>query len=409
MPDVSVLEVLLSGRRIGTLTMVQGLRTLFTFTDDYIADQNRPTLSLSFKDQFGGLITGLPETQVAVPPFFSNLLPEGPLRDYLAKRAGVNAKREFFLLWVLGQDLPGAVTVRPAEGEALPPALEEALADEGDARRLKFSLAGVQLKFSALKDAGKGGGLTIPTEGIGGHWIVKLPSMQYPGMPENEFSFMTIAATMGMDIPDVQLTPLDDIAGLPEGIGRLEGSALAVRRFDRSADGPIHMEDFAQVFGAFPDQKYETRTYRGIAKVINIEVGVDGLQEFVRRLVFSTIIGNADMHLKNWSLLYPDGRTPVLSPAYDMLSTIAYIKDDTAALRYAKTKKMTEFSWEELRRLAARAQLPEKPVFDAAEEAIVRFRAIWSEERKNLPLAEHVVAAVEAHMARVPIFNEKRS
>src|SRR5690606_18697341 len=145
-----------------------------------------------------------PETQVAVPPFFSNLLPEGPLRDYLAKRAGVNAKREFFLLWVLGQDLPGAVTVRPAKGEALPPALEEALAD--DARWLKFSLAGVQLKFSALKNAGKGGGLTIPTEGVGGHWIVKLPSMQYPGMPENEFSFMTIAAKIRMDIPDVQLT-----------------------------------------------------------------------------------------------------------------------------------------------------------------------------------------------------------
>jgi serine/threonine-protein kinase HipA len=83
MPDVSVLEVLLNGRSVGTLTMVQGLRTLFTFTEDYIADQNRPTLSLSFKDQFGGLITGLPETQVVVvPTFFSNLLPEGPLRDY---------------------------------------------------------------------------------------------------------------------------------------------------------------------------------------------------------------------------------------------------------------------------------------------------------------------------------------
>ena len=115
-------------------------------------------------------------------------------------------------------------------------------------------------------------------------------------MPENEFSFMSIAAKMGMDMPDGQLTSLDDIAGLPEGIGRLEGAALAVRRFDRSVDGPVHMEDFAQVFGVFPDEKYETRTYRSIAKVINIEVGVDGLQESVRRLVFSTIIGNADMH-----------------------------------------------------------------------------------------------------------------
>jgi serine/threonine-protein kinase HipA len=121
--------------------------------------------------------------------------------------------------------------------------------------------------------------LTIPTEGVGGRWIVKLPSMQYPGMPENEFSFISIAAKMGMDMPDGQLTSLDDIAGLPEGIGRPEGAALAVRRLDRSVDGAVHMEDFAQVFGVFPDEKYETRTYRSIAKAINIQVGVDGLQE----------------------------------------------------------------------------------------------------------------------------------
>jgi serine/threonine-protein kinase HipA len=98
----------------------------------------------------------------------------------------------------------------------------------------------------------------------------------------------------------------------------------------------------------------------------------------------------------------------LVSPAYDMLSTIPYIKDDTAALRYAKTKKMTEFSWEELSRLAAKAQLPGKPVLDAAEEAIERFRAVWGEEQQNLPLTDDVVAAVEAHAARVPIFNEKR-
>jgi serine/threonine-protein kinase HipA len=54
-------------------------------------------------------------------------------------------------------------------------------------------------------------------------------------------------------------------------------------------------------------------------------------------------------------------------------------------------------------------QLPEKPVFDATEETIERFRTVWGEERQNLPLTHDVVAAVEAHAARVPIFNEKRS
>ena len=78
MADVSVLNVKLYGATIGTLTHVQGDRTLFSFTEDYVADQNRPMLGLSFKDDLGSLITDQPATQVRVLPFFSNLLPEGP-------------------------------------------------------------------------------------------------------------------------------------------------------------------------------------------------------------------------------------------------------------------------------------------------------------------------------------------
>lgn len=62
-----------------------------------------------------------------MPPFFSNLLPEGGLQCYLAERAGVNRQREFFLLWVLGLDLPGALSIHPAVGEALPPGAHEVL------------------------------------------------------------------------------------------------------------------------------------------------------------------------------------------------------------------------------------------------------------------------------------------
>ena len=120
MADVSVLEVLLNGEPIGTLTRVGADRTLFSFNDAYAANEQRPTLGLGFKDETGGLITEFRPVQSKVMPFFSNLLPEGPLRKYLAERAGVNEKREFFLLWVLGRDLPGAVAVRPSDGEAWP-------------------------------------------------------------------------------------------------------------------------------------------------------------------------------------------------------------------------------------------------------------------------------------------------
>ena len=89
MADVSVLYVALYGERIGTLTLLPGDLTLFAFERAYIDDPNRPTLSLSFKDAFGGLVTDSKPRRVRVPPFFSNLLPEGALREYLAKKAGV--------------------------------------------------------------------------------------------------------------------------------------------------------------------------------------------------------------------------------------------------------------------------------------------------------------------------------
>jgi serine/threonine-protein kinase HipA len=70
MADVSVLDVLLYGEPVGTLTRVGGDRILFAFNDDYIANENRPVLGLGFKDQFGGLITEFRPTQTMVMPFF---------------------------------------------------------------------------------------------------------------------------------------------------------------------------------------------------------------------------------------------------------------------------------------------------------------------------------------------------
>jgi serine/threonine-protein kinase HipA len=405
MREVSVLDVLLHDHPIGTLTRVSGDRNIFAFNQAYIDDVARPTLSLSFKDALGGLITEIAPTQTRVPPFFANMLPEGAMRDYLATRAGVNPKREFFLLWVLGKDLPGAMTIRPADGEQWPPEDGRKSDDDGsDAagrRALRFSLAGVQLKFSAARDAA--GGLTIPAEGIGGSWIVKLPSMMHDGVSENEYSMMSLAARIGMDVPELQLIELRSIAGLPEEMDRLKGRALAVKRFDRTPEGPVHIEDFAQVFSVYPEDKYKRASYRNIAEVIAAEAGNDGVAEFVRRLVFNTLIGNADMHLKNWSLIYPDRRTAALSPAYDFVSTIHYIPDDKAALTYVRTKRMADFSYDLLARLSRKARLPEKLVLDTAAETVSRFHEAWRTQKKDLPLSRDLIATIEKHVKNVPI------
>jgi serine/threonine-protein kinase HipA len=144
MPDINVLNILLHKEHIGTLTLLPGEQNVFAFSQAYIDNPNRPTLSLSFKDKFGGLLTDVRSTRIQVPQFFSNLLPEGHMRDYLAKLADVSAKREFFLLWILGKDLPGAITIEPADGESWPPSLSKDDDNEKSHQNaLRFSLAGV--------------------------------------------------------------------------------------------------------------------------------------------------------------------------------------------------------------------------------------------------------------------------
>lgn len=410
MADITVLDVLLSGREIGTLTDFGGGRILFAFSQSYIDDPERPTLSLSFKDSLGGLITDIPPTDGRVPPFFANLLPEGPLRDYLAQRAGVVGQGDFFLLKALGRDLPGAVEVREAT-TGVPISDDATAAAEADVRdqilenALRFSLAGVQLKFSVVMEVA--GALTIPAQGIGGGWIIKLPSSRYHNVPENEFSMMTLADAMGMEVPEVRLVPFQKIAGLPEEIGHLDGAALAIKRFDRTADGgAIHIEDFAQVFSVYPEEKYRRATYRNIAQVIWAEIGEEGITEFIRRLVFCILTGNADMHLKNWSLIYADGRAAALSPSYDFVSTVPYIADESMALKLDESASVLEIGSDQLAHFAARAGLPETMVLAVARDTVERFHDAWRNYRPNLPLPDDIAKSIDAHVAKIPLANE---
>jgi len=378
---VTALSVHLRGRRIGVINRLAGDRYIFAFEQDYVDDPNRPTLSLSYKGQSGGLVTAVRAVGRRLPPFFANLLPEGHLRDYLAEKAGVKPEREFYLMAVLGGDVAGAVTIQPMDAGGRDGAHahhDDDLLAEDQVKKgvLRFSLAGVQLKFSAVTEAS--GGLTIPANGTGGSWIVKLPSMRFPAVAENEYAMLELARSVGIEVPAIKLVRVADIQGLPLDAARMEGYALAVERFDRAARGSrIHMEDFAQVFGLFPDDKYGSRSYANIATVLWAETGDTGAYEFVRRLVFSVLIGNGDMHLKNWSLLYPDGRTPVLSPAYDFVATLPYIRGDSLALTFGGSRSLDGITLDQVRRFTEKARMPMDPVWRIVRETVERTEAAW--------------------------------
>jgi len=393
--SLNALAVNLHGRRIGVINRIAGDRHLFSFEQDYIDDRKRPTLSLSFKGQAGGLVVPARAVTARLPVFFSNLLPEGHLREYLAARGGVKPQREFFLLAVLGADLPGALTVAPLDQP--PDTTARDVEDRHHDDRipdtaLRFSLAGVQLKFSAIMEAS--GGLTIPADGRGGSWILKLPSARFAAVPENEYTMMALARAVGIEVPRIELIDIGKIRGLPPEVGAMKGRALVVQRFDRGASGEhIHMEDFAQVFGLYPEDKYRHRSYANVAAVLWAEAGEASTYEFVRRLVFSVLIGNGDMHLKNWSLLYPDRRTPVLSPAYDFVANLPYIPGDKLGLTFGGSRSLSEITTDQVRRLADTARLPASPLWPIVLETAERTVAEWKrlDEKDLLPEDTRVV------------------
>lgn len=349
--------VRLSGRDIGVLRQ-RGDHVVFTFLPEYWEDPDRHVLGLWFEDH--------PRSHVGsalrVPAWFSNLLPEGRLRDYIAADRGVSPQRDMEILAQVGHDLPGAVEVVDGEGLDLPwhdgrPETPPQGIDLPSGS-VKFSLAGVGLKFSMRR---QGERFTIPASGQGGgQWIVKLPDPEHRFVPQNEFAMMSLAKQVGIDVPDIHLVHRDDTFGLPEHVWpQGEELAYAVRRFDRGPDGArVHIEDLAQVRGFHADKKY-AGTFETVAALCFRGTDIDSLHEFVRRMTFNLIIGNGDAHLKNWSLIYPDGRNPRISPAYDLVSTVPYNDQDDLGLKFGHGRRFEDVSLATFDRLARKLGLPD--------------------------------------------------
>jgi serine/threonine-protein kinase HipA len=396
---MTVLSVFLENYKVGHLTLLPNEGTIFTFAESYVKDPQRPVLSQSYFDKNREILTKVQMTQVKLPPFFSNLLPEGHLRQYLADLGGINSEREFALLQLLANDLPGAIRVSPFEQESgmLPTNIKpDSTSDEKDSA-LHFSLAGVQLKFSAIESAR--GGLTIPAQGIGGNWIVKLPFDRFNHVPENEWSMLQLAKSIGISVPNAELIPVKKIVNLPQVEHYHNKNALAVKRFDRVENNRrIHIEDFAQVYGLFPHEKYRKVSYANIASMVWQLTGEKGLIDFIQRLTFTLLIGNGDMHLKNWSFIYYDTYTPELAPAYDFVSTIPYLPQDQLALTFVNTKDIKAINRPLLLRFADKSKIPNHLVLSTVSETVERTHAAWKKHANHYPLNKQLIHTISQHL-----------
>lgn len=402
MGHADAFAVSVSGKVVGHLFQ-KGDYTWLEWQEGYWDDPQRPVLGLAFEDHPRARLS----SALRLPPWFSNLLPEGILREWVARDLGVNPSREMMLLRRLGSDLPGAITVelaRTIDAKWNPESVEQNPSGAvAESRKWRFSLAGVALKFSMAQ---QGERLTLTAAGQHGNWIVKMPDSNYGRVPENEFATMAMAARVGIQVPDTRLISRDELLVLPDRAWPPDESvAYAVRRFDRNSAGErIHMEDLCQVRGFYPEGKYQG-SFDTVAALIYRKRELQDYLEFIRRLFFSFAVGNGDMHLKNVSFLYLDQRRPVLSPAYDLVCTAPYRTDDEhLGLKLGRSPRFSDVTPVSFEVLARRVGAPVDATMSAIYAVARRLEAAWEAERTGMQeLPRHLNYLDE----RVPLIAER--
>lgn len=356
-----------------------------------------------------------------LPPFFQGLLPEGVFRDHVAAVRGCAPDDHFEMLAATGRDLPGNVYARPVEltrheatglvtqdADSLEMSVTEEPMEDG------VSVSGVQPKLGVIQVGDRYVGRTRMQDT---HIIAKLPVVGYPLLPELEALSLQLAGVAGVNVCEARLAPLASLAvehGYDLG-NEVSGKTcfLAVTRFDRAPGARFHVEDFAQILGVQPEDKYN-HSYLAIAAVMLSEpsLGEPAVHELLRRMTVNELLGNPDMHLKNLGVIYRDGKTPTLSPAYDIVGYSAYQRRMghalyivppglRAAAMPAAARRQQSLTPSLVREFCGHLRLPEKPAIAAIQRTVLAAVKQWPALIAAAPLTDtqkgNLLAHLEAH------------
>ena len=353
------LAIYLNRRPVGQLVHDGGTLS-FRYDREYLLLPAAQPLSRHLPlDRSGEAVFAEPATRA----FFENLLPEGSVREQVARTLGLSPENIFALLAALGGDCAGAVRVLPG-GQRLRtdgryrPISNAALAAEletlpthpflADDEGVRLSLAGAQNKLPVRYDDT---GFYIPQGEAASTHILKTPIAHLENTVVNEAFCMNLAARVGLNVPDATVV---DIGDLP---------VYLVERYDRQQidDGFIrlHQEDFCQALGVESAFKYEKEGGPGFAACFELlrdwsDEPLADVAALLRWVLFNFLIGNADAHDKNISFLYADGQVR-LAPFYDLLSTAVYERqiNNKFAMRMGGQKDPRYLSVDDLTKFAA--------------------------------------------------------
>lgn len=240
----------------------------------------------------------------------------------------------------------------------------QSLADE--VVRSQTTVTGVQPKLSLDFDQMSNSPKRFTIVGLWGRFILKPQTERYPYLPELEDLSMHLAE-------------IAKIETVPHGLMRFSDGELCyvTRRIDRTAQGEkLPMEDMCQLSERLTEYKYKG-SHEQIAKLINKYSSVPKLDlvKYWEQVFFAWLIGNADMHLKNYSLYAPTAGEYQLTPAYDLLSTALVIPEDSEELALTLCGKKRKLTQQHFREAITASGLEEK----ICENIFARFARILPE------------------------------
>jgi serine/threonine-protein kinase HipA len=343
------LNVWWDGNLVGEFGQNEHGDPAFVYAREWLEDANAPALSASLPKRTERF------NRRECRPFFAGLLPEEGQRDAAARALGVSPANDFALLDRLGGDVAGALQLLPpgerpgSVNDSSPPT---PLDDTGIVRvldalqtrpllagetGLRLSLAGAQSKVPVVLVDGR---VALPASGQPTTHILKPPIRNFAATTENEAFTMALASAAGLDV------------AVAEARVVLQRPFLPVQRYDRTRaqDGTpqrVHQEDFCQALGVPPEKKYASEGGPGfkacfeLLRRVSARPAVEVLK-LLEAVVFNAIVGNADAHGKNFSLLY-DSAGPRLAPLYDLLATVVYPDlSQTFAMKIGKAASLNE-------------------------------------------------------------------
>lgn len=161
-------------------------------------------------------------------------------------------------------------------------------------------------------------------------------------------------------------------------------------------------EDFNQVAGQAPADKYEGKATHWVANVVAALCPPEDLDEFVRRLMFGVCVGNNDMHLKNWSIGYPDGRNARIAPLYDFVCTRLYYPNGQLALTIGGERDFARIDKASLRTFAMAAKISVRRTLVLANEVVERLHDTWRAFRSTIP-DPSLIEALERNFEMTPL------